>query len=80
MLGVGAGADSLHAMQLAGIAGLVAGALSMAAGECMDLARGLTVQRVLTVQLTTAGVCAAHATPRSTVNTAGVMCYATLHF
>jgi VIT1/CCC1 family predicted Fe2+/Mn2+ transporter len=33
MLGVGAGADSLHAMQLAGIAGLVAGALSMAAGE-----------------------------------------------
>jgi hypothetical protein len=32
MLGVGAGADSLHAMQLAGIAGLVAGALSMAAG------------------------------------------------
>ncbi|KAF6265570.1 Ccc1 family [Scenedesmus sp. NREL 46B-D3] len=37
MLGVGAGADSLHAMQLAGIAGLVAGALSMAAGEYISV-------------------------------------------
>jgi VIT1/CCC1 family predicted Fe2+/Mn2+ transporter len=37
MLGVGAGADSLHAMQLAGIAGLVAGALSMAAGERSEM-------------------------------------------
>eukprot|EP00879_Flechtneria_rotunda_P026032 GHRR01027708.1.p1 GENE.GHRR01027708.1~~GHRR01027708.1.p1 ORF type:complete len:209 (+),score=78.78 GHRR01027708.1:1194-1820(+) len=38
MLGVGAGADGLCAMQLAGIAGLVAGALSMAAGEYISVA------------------------------------------
>lgn len=37
MLGVGAGADGLKAMQLAGVAGLVAGALSMAAGEYISV-------------------------------------------
>lgn len=38
MLGVGAGAESLRAMQLAGVAGLFAGALSMAAGEYISVA------------------------------------------
>lgn len=40
MLGVGAGTGSegLRAMQLAGVAGLVAGALSMAAGEYISVA------------------------------------------
>ena len=38
MLGVGAGVESLRAMQLAGVAGMVAGALSMAAGEYVSVA------------------------------------------
>eukprot|EP00884_Botryococcus_braunii_P012479 jgi/Botrbrau1/21231/Bobra.39_2s0030.1 len=37
MLGVGGGTDSLHAMTLAGVAGLVAGALSMACGEFISV-------------------------------------------
>lgn len=37
MLGVGAGSDALRAMQLAGVAGLFAGALSMACGEYISV-------------------------------------------
>jgi VIT1/CCC1 family predicted Fe2+/Mn2+ transporter len=37
ILGVGAGSDSLKAMQLSGMAGLVAGALSMACGEYISV-------------------------------------------
>lgn len=37
ILGVGAGSDSLRAMQLSGMAGLVAGALSMACGEYISV-------------------------------------------
>eukprot|EP00775_Hariotina_reticulata_P000676 gene676-974_t len=38
MLGVGAGSDQLHTMQLSGIAALVAGACSMACGEYISVA------------------------------------------
>eukprot|EP00879_Flechtneria_rotunda_P021190 GHRR01022322.1.p1 GENE.GHRR01022322.1~~GHRR01022322.1.p1 ORF type:complete len:145 (+),score=52.25 GHRR01022322.1:184-618(+) len=38
MLGVGAGTEALRTMQLSGIAGLVAGALSMACGEYISVA------------------------------------------
>lgn len=38
MLGVGGGNENLKAMQLAGVAGLVSGALSMAAGEYISVA------------------------------------------
>lgn len=38
MLGVGGGNENLKAMQLAGVAGLVAGALSMACGEYISVA------------------------------------------
>lgn len=37
MLGVGGGTDSLRAMTLAGVAGLVGGALSMACGEYISV-------------------------------------------
>ncbi len=37
MLGVGGGTDSLHAITLAGVAGLVGGALSMACGEYISV-------------------------------------------
>lgn len=37
MLGVGAGTDQLHALVLAGLAGLVGGALSMACGEFISV-------------------------------------------
>ena len=37
MLGVGGGTESLRALVLAGVAGLVAGALSMAVGEYISV-------------------------------------------
>lgn len=45
MLGVGGGTDSLHAMTLAGVAGLVAGALSMACGEFISVSSQRSVLR-----------------------------------
>ncbi len=44
MLGVGGGTDSLHAMTLAGVAGLVAGALSMACGEFISVSSQRSVK------------------------------------
>jgi len=38
MLGVGGGTEELHALVLAGVAGLVGGALSMACGEYISVA------------------------------------------
>lgn len=38
MLGIGGADNDLHAMRLAGVAGLVAGALSMACGEYISVA------------------------------------------
>ena len=37
MLGVGGGSDSLHIVVLAGVAGLIGGALSMAVGEYISV-------------------------------------------
>ncbi len=37
MLGVEGGSDELHSVVLAGVAGLIAGALSMAVGEFMSV-------------------------------------------
>jgi VIT1/CCC1 family predicted Fe2+/Mn2+ transporter len=38
MVGVGGGTDDMHVMRLAGIAGWIAGALSMACGEYISVA------------------------------------------
>ena len=45
MLGVGGGSDSLHIVVLAGVAGLIGGALSMAVGEYISVSSQRYVPR-----------------------------------